>query len=282
MRRRLAPLLAAASVLAAAPRLHAQSTPPAVVYVRVVDSTNAPMAGVTLVVLHVGDQASFTGTTNAAGRFGFQFVPDSGAYHIVARKLGYVGTTRLLPAVPGDTTSVTLSLARLPPTLDTVHVDARALSDAYRIDASMISNVKQYVANAYDAMRDINPGMLGDGERDCRPAMNVWVNGVRVKFSPTPTYDLPVSQSYVTREELFGIPGASRQAVSYYSPHARVDNILYWVRPQDVADISYHNCWDNSVPDRGMRNAIFITLKPGIAFDEKHGSYPADSLPDRR
>jgi hypothetical protein len=30
-----------------------------------------------------------------------------------------------------------------------------------------------------------------------------------------------------------------------------------------------------------MRNAIFITLKPGIAFDEKHGSYPADSLPDR-
>ncbi|MGH7669909.1 MAG: hypothetical protein ACRENQ_10505 [Gemmatimonadaceae bacterium] len=60
-----------------------------------------------------------------------------------------------------------------------------------------------------------------------------------------------------------------------------LDDALQIIRPQDIAETRHTNCRDTSIPGHGTRNAIFVTLKPGITFDAKHGSYPVDSVPNR-
>ena len=279
--RRLVFAAALAALGASATPSCAQSRSPAVVSVRVTDTAGAPMAGVTVIVLHGrSNAATFMRTTPGSGRVWFEFFPESGGYRIVARKLGFLQTMRLLRVAPGDTTTLALAISRLPTQLDTVRVDARARSDDYHIDAAMIAHIQHhYVKDAYDAMRDISPGMLGDGARNCRRAANIWVNGAKVQYSPGPAYDMPYGQSIVTAAETLGIPGTSVGPLIVPAPHAALDDILALIRPQDIASIDYRNCWDNSIPDRGMRNAIFITLKPGIDFDDRHGSYPHDSIP---
>jgi hypothetical protein len=253
----------------------------AVVNVRVTDTTGAPVDGATVIILHgSSDAAVFLHTTGTDGRAHFEFPVDTGRYRVVVRKLGFVQTMRRLRPMARRPVSVTLAISRIPPMLDTVRVDARARSDDYHIDAMMIAHIQHhYVKDAYDAMRDINPGMLGDGARGCRRAENIWVNGVKVKYSPGPAYDMPEGTSVVTAADILGIPGATLHAAPFPRPHAALDDILALVRPQDIASIDYRNCWDNSMPERGMRNAIFITLKPGFEFDDRRGSYPRDSVP---
>ena len=272
-------LLACAAALSTA---GAQKPAPAVVRAQVTDTAHAPMANAAVAIIRGRDSVMQAGITNATGRFTFTFQTDSALHRVTARRIGYLATTRLVRAAPGDTIDVVLVLARLPPMLDTVRVDARARSDDYHIDATMIAHIEHhYVKDAYDAMRDINPAMLGDGARGCRRAENIWVNGVKVKYSPGPAYDMPVEQSVVTHANILGIPGATTGAAGWPAAHAALDDILALVRPQDIASIDYRNCWDNSMPGRGMRNAIFLTLKPGIDFDDRHGSYPHDSIPGR-
>jgi Carboxypeptidase regulatory-like domain len=273
----------------------AQGPLPAVVHVRVTDAAQAPLAGVTLVVIRAHEEGSLIGTTANDGRHTFVFGPDSGSYRVVAKKISYVQTTRLLPAHAGDTINITLSLARIPPQLDTVRVSAHALSDDYAINARMISTVgeRRYVKDAYDALRDINPNMLGDDARECRPVRNIWVNGRREEFSPTPGYDMPTGQSpgadaTVPIDAWSGPPPVGRRgrrgansASSAHAPHAAPTDLLGMIKSEHIAMILYHNCWDTSYPGSGTRNAIFITLKDGYAFDPKRGSYPIDSTPPR-
>jgi hypothetical protein len=273
------------AAMASAQRGVDRPTPAPIGFVRieVADAAHNPLGDVILAVLDSADNALFVTRTDSRGRsaFGLQ---TAGRKHLVARKIGFLETRRLLRVHEGDTLRVSLVLARVPPQLDTVRVTARRRSDDYVINAAMIANIEHhYVKDAYDALRDLNPGMLGDGARGCRPAMNVWVNGVHVRFSPTAAYDLPVDESFVQPAELLGHPGASDKAISWHPPHdSDPGDVLDLVRPQDIADIRYTSCLDNSIPGHGTRNAIFITLKPGIVFDEKLGSMPADSLPDRR
>ena len=255
------------------------------VQVEVADANHQPLPDVVLAVLDSADNALFVARTDGLGRsvFGLQ---TAGRKHLIARKIGFLETRRLLRVREGDTLHLSLVLAPVPPQLDTVRVTARHRSDDYYIDARMIADIQHHsVQDAYDALRDINPGMLGDAGRDCRPAMNVWVNGVHVRFSPTPSYDLPAdgAQSTVLPSELAGHPGAMAHPVSAPPLHDHVlDDVLHLIRPQDIAGIRYTNCRDTSIPGHGTRNAIFITLKPGIVFDEKLGSVPAESLAVRR
>ena len=255
------------------------ATPAGFVRIDVADTAHTPLADVILAVLDSADNALFVTRTDSHGLsvFGLE---TAGRKHLVVRKIGFLETRRLLRVRAGDTLRVSLVLSHVPPQLDTVRITARRRSDDYFIDARMIAGIQHhYVKDAYDAMRAINPSMLGDGARDCRPVRNLWVDDRRVLFSPSPSYDLPVSSSpsapVIPMDAWGGIPSAG-------AAHAPPSSVFAIIRAAHIATIVYRNCWDGTVPGRGGRNAIFITLKPGIVFDWKHGSYPADSLPDRR
>ncbi|MGH7669910.1 MAG: carboxypeptidase-like regulatory domain-containing protein [Gemmatimonadaceae bacterium] len=128
------------------------------VQVEVADANHQPLSDVVLAVLDSADNALFVARTDGRGRsvFGLQ---TAGRKHLIARKLGFLETRRLLLVREGDTLRVSLVLARVPPQLDTVRVTARRRSDNYYIDARMIAGSQHhYVKDAYDALRDINPG----------------------------------------------------------------------------------------------------------------------------
>ncbi len=277
MRRALLPPLAAL-LLGAPAFLGAQEPPDAVVRVRITDTARTPLAGVNLVVLRAGEQASYVGTTDDAGRYTFRFVPDTAtSYRIVARKLGYLDTRRLLRVRAGDTLQVALALARVPRQLDTVRVDARALSNDYFLDSTTIMRSSRPIFDAYDAARKIHPNMLGDVGRDCDPIAYVWINGRRYPADLTPF--MQAVTGHAARDTLRR--DASGRPVLGNFPPTRIDpeSPLAMIRPQDIATMEYRNCWDTSMPGVGAENALYITLKPGIAFDWKRGSYPADSVP---
>ena len=61
-----------------------------------------------------------------------------------------------------------------------------------------------------------------------------------------------------------------------FSPGMPSDSVLAAIRAEHVSEIKYENCQSTAVPRLGGNNAIFVTLKPGIAFDLKNGSFIAD------
>ncbi len=250
-------------------RVRAQAGPPAVVHVLVLDTAREPVAGATVVILRgpPPGQALHEGTTDAAGRCTFAFVPDSGPYRFVARRIGYAQTTRPLAVAAGDTLFVPLSLARLPPMLDTVRIEARALSNDYFLDSTAILRAARdpAIENVYDVLMRLRPNMLGDHGRICDDIAFVWVNGHRVRLDETlsiPPRDVLIDPRTRLRKR-----------------HLAPTDILAGIRPGDIASMQYKNCWDTSMPGIGSENALYITLKPGIAFDEARGSYRIDSIP---
>jgi Carboxypeptidase regulatory-like domain len=268
-----------AALLSVGTTLHAQDTARAVVRVQVNDPANLPLAGVALAVLRANGEAVYSGVTDPHGRYTFRFLPDSGeSYRLVARKIGYVDTRRLLRAAAGDSVDLTLGMAKPPQMLDTVRVDARALSSDYFLDSTSITNSKRPIFDAYDAALKLHPNMLGDRLRGCGTIQYVWINGVRYPADIGSFMGAVVSHPgpKLRRNDGSGRPIPGSDAV----PH-RIDpeSPLARIRPQDIASMEYRNCWDTSIPGVGSENALYVVLKPGIEFDWKRGSYPVDSLP---
>ena len=57
---------------------------------------------------------------------------------------------------------------------------------------------------------------------------------------------------------------------------AGVLSVLGDVSADHISEMSYHDCFDTSVHAVGANNAIFITLKPGVAFQPGIGTFADD------
>jgi hypothetical protein len=273
----------AGGVLPAAVAAQTPAPTQVVVHARVADTTGAPLADATVTILRTRQQeAVLVATTDAAGRHTFAFTPDSSRYQIVARKLGYVQTARLVLGAPGDTLSFDLRLARLPPQLDTVRAYASANTlMSYYIGADEIAASTRGMSNAFDVLRKLRPNMLGDVGRACTPngfpgqstikrrnaygnmvtvpnvtIKHVWVNGERITMSLS-------QDDYAKRDRI--------------PPDLLPESLLTSIKPEHIAEARYISCWDTSVPGIGGQDAVLIILKPGIAYSRKRGSHVVDS-----
>ncbi len=304
----LTALAAFAAPATAAAQTPAQPPVPAVVHVRVLDPRGAPIEGVTLTILRSRIQAMFTGLTNAAGQYTFTFVPDSAHYELVARKIGYVQTARLVPAGAGDTVSLGLSMiaaAALPRTLDTVRTRANANAvESYFIDSTAIAASRRSLLSAFDVALKLRPNMLGDVARGCTPSGEPESSFKQVPLHPNDgppprrgrggrggrgtamnpnTSSQPmVTVPNVTLENVW----VNGERVSFNGrdstiPDILPESLLARIKPDHIAAMEYVNCWDNSMPGLGGKNAVFIELKPGYAFDYKRGSYQDTSAWNR-
>ena len=115
--------------------------------------------------------------------------------------------------------------------------------------------------------------MLGDKLRECPYVENLWVNGVVQPLWPEEIVPLPEPDQSSRND------GSGRRVVAPRFPmaHAPRGSPLEITKPEFIQEMRYVNCW--SRPPAGSRsvNALFITLKPGIAYDVKQGAYVADS-----
>ena len=77
-------------------------------------------------------------------------------------------------------------------------------------------------------------------------------------------------------------PGATRatiwvNGIRVFSPGIPPDSVLAEIFAEHVQEIKYENCGSTTVAKNGGNNAIFVTLKPGIAFDLRNGSSVIDA-----
>jgi hypothetical protein len=137
----------------------------------------------------------------------------------------------------------------------------------YLLLASHIAASNRPIRDALEALQKLKPSMLYDRDR-CKNDLveNVWINGRRVLFMAS---KVPV---FGRRSASVGLHTARRGK----EPPA-VDSVLASIDAEHVQDIRLVNCWDTYTSGVGEKNALHVTLKPGVEWDVKRGSFRSPS-----
>ena len=265
--------LATALVVAtlAGTALAAQSSPRATLQVYAHDSSGAAIPAAELTIVRGLRDVLATGTTDSTGhaRIFVDSLTDKTDLEVVMRKIGYVRGDRLFVAAPHDLVLVEIVVPRANPTLATVKVTAKVDPKwkSYHLDADEIANSDLYFTDAWDVVKRLTPDMLTSRGGCATGVQNVWVNGKRIVL-PLPPTGMAAARARID------IPPRARFG---YAPVS----VLSDIAPEHIQEINYHDCFDTSMAAVGSDNAIFITLKPGVAYVRDEGSFVLDSVQTR-
>ena len=246
-----------------------------VVRVRVVDSAGVPLPEAEVSIVRGLSQIVASGTTDRAGARTLVAALTAGEYHLVVRKIGYARVDRFFTPAR-DTIDFDVVSQRATQSLDAVRVVERGSPKqrAYFIDAEAIANSKRQLVDASDIITKLRPDMIfgiGGKRENCRPISFVWVNGTRIRLAPiNPAIAM---EKRMGREAARATPhlGVRGRAAIPYSVHA----ILASIKPEHVAEVRYQDCDDLSLQRANSESALFVTLKPGIGYEQGVGSYVA-------
>ena len=235
------------------------------VRVQVADSSGAPLGGVDVVVLTVRRDTLGRGTTGDDGRALIAIDSGSGDRQVVGRKIGFSRSDLFIRITQAETLSVTLRMRRAVQTLAPVTVteQRRLLYNFINADEIDSMSAHRTIYEARDIVLKLRPDMMNGSH--CAPsgARRTTVSrGGRVTRMPNTELGVGVT-IWVNGRRIF-------------SPGMPSDSVLAAIRAEHVAEIKYESCFSTTVNKMGAGNAIFVTLKPGIAFDLKNGSFIAD------
>jgi hypothetical protein len=273
------------------------------VVVRIADSANVAVGDADVSIVQGLSGTLAHATTSGAGRVSLTLPRVDGTLQLTVRKIGFVRGYRFFSLGPDDTLRFEMRLARAPRTLETVKVTAAEdlKRKSYYLTADDIENSSRAMIDATDIFK-LRPDMMTSrgGALACAVPWtdrngsieSVWVNGVRVI--------LPVVDSaYVAgRKPALGIatlpprpnpritrlPAAAaplKPAFTQFSHLDSVLSILAIIKPEHIAEITYHDCFDQSVGKTHSDMAMFIVLKPGVGFENGRGSYVVPERPAR-
>ena len=281
---RRAPALATCLALAgaAAPAAARAQTPTTatVVRVHVADSAGVPVPDAEVAIVRGLHDVVARGTTDAGGRRVLSAALPAGDYHVVVRKIGLARVDRFFTAGVRDTLSFDVVAQRTAQALGTVRVvekeDLRRKS--YHIDAEAIADSRQRIVDATDIVTKLRPNMIygRQGGHVCPPLAFVWVNGTRIRLAP-------LDPGIVAEKRIAWEARARRVQKSIIPPKGRAAipthalSILASIRPEHVAEMRGTDCADLSLQRPGSTSAVFVVLKPGIAFEPGVGSYVVDA-----
>ncbi|HEX4681830.1 MAG TPA: carboxypeptidase regulatory-like domain-containing protein [Gemmatimonadaceae bacterium] len=264
------------------------------VVVRVADSANVAVADADVSIVQGLSGTLAHATTNANGRISLTIPRVDGTLQLSVRRIGFVRGYRFFSVGADDTLHFEMQLARAPQALETVKVTAAEdlKRKSYYLTADDIENSSRAMIDATDIFK-LRPDMMTSrgGAKACEVPWtdrngwieSVWVNGVRVV--------LPVVDSvYVAgRRPSLGIssppprpnpritrlPAAPppKPAFTQFGHIDSVLSILATIKPEHIAEITYHDCFDQSIGKNHSDMAMFIVLKPGIGFENGRGSY---------
>lgn len=236
--------------------------------VRVLDSVGTPVHNATVTLIRGLHQELAAGATDSSGVLcfcgAFIFSTD---YQVVVRKTGFAPSRQFTKLTLVDSLKVDVVL--LPAT---GAADTSAARAPNRIDAETIAAGSQRMQNAFDLIRLLRPGMLPVRDRTdaCEPIAHVWVNGQHV-LSP--------NEGTATR------PRTSASSLGRVNPFEgvslQVRSALTSIKPEHVAAVEYRDCHDAAEVRSGRNNALFVSLKHGVQFDESLGSYVSRESPQR-
>jgi hypothetical protein len=215
--------------------------------------------------------------------------PD-GDLQLVTRKIGFERANQFFRAA-SDSLSFDVTLRRAVTQLEPVEVTAEEdlRRKSYHIDADEIAAHADIVFDASDILARLRPDMICG--RSCRPMAslaskvqtpmracpslvilqprtvcpktesspsietNVWVNGMRIRLiAPN---EMAVARQHGVLAGL--LPGTM--------------TVLSEIKPEHIAEMTYIDSSDNTVGKIGSNDALFIVLKPGVAYEPGKPSY---------
>ena len=89
---------------------------------------------------------------------------------------------------------------------------------------------------------------------------DVWVNGRRYPAG----FSIP-DQWVVSR--------ARAKGRGWQRTPAGTITMLSEIRPEHIAELNYRDCFDHNMKQVGSNNALFVTLKPGVAYRQGRGTF---------
>ena len=270
----------------------------------VLDSANAPIAGADVSVVRDLSESVARGTTDIRGQSSLSVLRSPGNLQLAVRRIGFQRGYRFFTLPSADSLTLEVRLVRTVVSLAPVTVSAAEdrKRKSYHLDADDIEASTRAMIDGTDIFK-LRPDMMTSrgGALACAVPYtqrdgwieSVWINGVRVV--------LPVIDSaYVKgREHALGIGSAPPRpnprllrsgsrgpargplppAFTAYSHIDTVLSILQSIKPEHIAEITYHDCFDMSIGKNHSDMAMFIVLKPGVAYANGTGSYVvADSM----
>jgi hypothetical protein len=241
----------------------------------VVDTTGAGVTDVDVAVLRGLNTVAARGTTDETGQRTLA-IPRDGEYQIVVRRIGFQRADQFFHA-DRDSIALRMVLHRSTQQLPTVSVTAEQdlRRKHYHVDADEIAASTRPIIDGLDVLTKLRPDMIysrvPSGLDGCG-LFYVWVNGTRIVFAPV--------------NEALAIRAAHERRAARATPHigitglaavpVNVQSVLSSIHPEHIDEINYADCNDFSVEKTQARNAVFVTLKPGIGFEPGRGSFVAD------
>ncbi len=275
------------------PALSAQR-PLLTVQIHVADSAGVAIAGADVAIVHGTTDVVAHGSTNADGRVALTIPRTSNEQQIVVRKVGYERGYRFFSVAEADSARFEIRLLRTSTTLAPVVVTAEEdrQRKSYHLTADEIENSTRTLFDAADIFK-IRPDMMTSrgGAQACEVFWTprdgwietVWVNGTRVQAA---FVDSIYVMSQRARLGLSTLPARPQLSLTpskkprplpptFWNPRHidSVLSILHTIKPEHIAEVTYHDCFDASVGKNHSDMAMFIVLKPGIAFATGIGSY---------
>lgn len=264
-------------------RVAGAQTSSATVRVRVVDTAGKPIAGVEVSV-SANRLTLASGITDAAGKHTLHVPLGHAEYDLAARRIGFLRGDRFFAAREKDTLSFEMILHGAVTTLNPVVVSAAVTSreKAYNIDADEIARSSRPLFDANDIIDKLRPEMRTSRAPDVcgssysepyPPLSNIWVNGRRVPLLKQYTNDEKPASLVEKAPSNKAVSIADMPHVDRSWIHDQANEILHGIKPEHVAEMHYLDCYDTWMADINGRNAVYIVLKPGIAYDFARGSY---------
>jgi hypothetical protein len=256
-------------VIAAIPAHSATAQRDALVRVRVVDSTGTPIANAEVSALHGLTTVVPGGPTDSLGRRSFT-VPRGGDYELVVRRIGYQRGEQFFSAIR-DSVGLRIALRNAPTSLPAVSVTAQedVKRKAYHLDADDIAASTRPIIDGLDLITKLRPDIAYSRVPKCA-ARFIWVNGRRIVFPPLTDPALATrlrQQRHVAR----ATPHIGPTGLA--TVNLTIQSVLTSIHPEHVEELNFADCNDTSVDKVNANSAIFVTLKPGVAFEPGIGSY---------
>ena len=240
-----------------------------VVRVRVVDSAGAPMVNADVAALRGLNTAVAGGPTDSAGRRTFNIPRDGGEYQVVARRIGFQRGEQFFTA-SRDTVSVRIVIRATPRALPAVQVTAQEdiKRRAYHVDADEIA-----ASTRTDHRWTRRPLEA--------PARHHFLAraGVRraICLGERPSHHVSADRSGVGDQAVQRRRAAS--VLKHIGPtgmatvNLTIQSVMASIHPEHIAEVTFADCNDKTVEAVKGNSAVFVTLKPGIAFEPGIGSY---------
>jgi len=266
--------------------------PVSAVHVRVRDSAGVAVRGAEVAVVRGLNDVRGSAMTDPHGDASVRISAAVGdEYQLVVRKIGYARADRFVK-LDHDSLTFDIPLRRSVQSLApvVVNADQDIKRKAYHIDADEIAKSDRVLIDATDILAKLRPDMICG--RSCRPMAaaaartmapvrkcptlafspvrrcpvdntppsletNVWVNGRRIRI-------VPLDETALARQ--YGVLGGLKPGSM---------TVLSEIKPEHIAEMIYADEFDTSVGKNGSDSALFIVLKPGVAYEPGRPSYVA-------